>query len=168
MCIRDSRDFENVSLVWEGSYAQQKNQSNSTAEYGLLELTVKPAAFTFKIRGEVLGSNNGQALQTPLASLHRFQGFADKFTRTPDDGVRDYSVLGQYDFGSWGPFSGIKFFGRHHWFNADTDGRDYGQELDLSLKASVIKTRFSLEYAAYKADTFSTCLLYTSPSPRDS
>ena len=153
------RDWDKFSLVWEGSYAQQSdyadNPNDYAAHYGLAELTLRPGNFAFKFRGEILGSDNGQALQTPLASLHRFQGFSDQFLQTPDDGVRDYSVLAQYDFGAIGPFSNVTSFARHHWFEADTDGRDYGRELNLSLKAKLNKTGFALEYANYKAETFS-------------
>lgn len=154
------RDWDNVSFVWEGSYAQQSDYSNNpidyTADYGLVEFSIKPHAFTFKVRGEVLGSDNGQSLQTPLASLHRFQGFTDQFLRTPVDGVRDYSILAQYDFGSWAGVSDIKAFARHHWFQADTDGRAYGKELDMSVQATINKTRVALEYGSYKAKSFSS------------
>lgn len=154
------RDWDHLTIVWEGSYAQQSDYSNNpddyAANYGLAELTVKPKNFEFKFRGEILGSDNGQAVQTPLASLHRFQGFADQFLTTPDDGVRDYSAAVQYNFGSIGPVSAIETFARFHWFEADTDGRNYGRELNLSLKAKVNKTRFGLEYANYNAATFSS------------
>jgi len=154
------RDWDDFSIVWEGSYARQSdfaaNPNDYSADYGLAELTLKPKAFTVKLRGEILGSDNGQALQTPLASLHRFQGFADQFLRTPDDGIRDYSILVQYDFGEIGPFSTVKSFARHHWFEADTDGRNYGRELNLSLKAQLNKVGLALEYADYKAETFSS------------
>ena len=154
------RDWDKLSLVWEGSYARQSdyadNPNDYAADYGLAELTLRPGNFAFKFRGEILGSDNGQALQTPLASLHKFQGFSDQFLRTPDDGVRDYSVLAQYDFGAVGPFSNVTSFARHHWFEADTDGRDYGRELNVSLKAKFNKTGFALEYASYKAETFSS------------
>ena len=154
------RDWEDFSVVWEGSYARQSDYSDNpntyAANYGLAELVLRPKAFTLKFRGEVLGSDNGQAVQTPLASLHRFQGFADQFLQTPGEGLRDYSALVQYDFGQIGPISNIKAFARHHWFRADTDGREYGRELNLSLKARVNKTGFALEYANYKADTFSS------------
>ena len=153
------RDWDDLSLVWEVSYARQSDFADSpadyNADYALLELAVKPGAFDFRLRGELLGSDNGFAVQTPLASLHKFQGFADKFLRTPDDGVRDYSVLVRYRFGEMGPFSNVETFARHHWFEADTDGRAYGRELDLSLKAKVNTTGFALEYADYKADLFS-------------
>lgn len=154
------RDWDNFTLVWEGSYARQSDYSDNpndyAANYGLAEVTLKPANFTFKVRGEILGSDNGQAVQTPLASLHRFQGFADQFLTTPDDGVRDYSALVQYNFGNIGPFSDVTSFARHHWFEADSDGRNYGRELNLSLKSKINKTGFALEYANYKAQTFSS------------
>jgi len=154
------RDGDPLSIVWEGSYAKQRdyagNPNDYSADYGLAELTLKPANFTFKLRAEKLGSDNGVSLQTPLASLHGFQGFADQFLQTPLDGVRDYSALLQYDFGSLGPLTDMKSFIRHHWFQADTDGRDYGREVNLSLKARLNKVGLALEYADYKADTFSS------------
>jgi len=157
--ILGRKDWNDFGVVWEGSYAKQRdyagNPNDFSIAYGLAELTLKPANWTFQFRAEILGSDNGQSLQTPLASLHRFQGFADQFLRTPDDGVRDYSVLAKYNFGSFGPFSDISTFARRHWFEADTDGRNYGQELDLSLRAKVKKTGFALEYADYKSQGFS-------------
>lgn len=154
------RDWQDFAISWEGSYAIQSDYSDNpndySVNYGLAEFTVSPAALTFKFRGEVLGSDNGQSLQTPLASLHKFQGLADQFLSTPPDGLRDYSILAAYDLGPVGPFSNITTFARHHWFEADTDGRNYGRELDLSLKAKIDKIGFALEYANYDAETFSS------------
>ena len=154
------RDWDDFSLVWEASYAQQSDYADSPidykADYALLELSVKPGSFDFRVRGELLGTDNGFAVQTPLGSLHKFQGFTDKFFTTPGEGVRDYSVLARYRFGAMGPFSNVETFARHHWFEADSDGRSYGRELDLSIKAKLNKTGLALEYANYKADSFSS------------
>jgi len=101
-------------------------------------------------------------LATPIGRVSAFHYAADletasdQFLRTPDDGVRDYSILAQYDFGAVGPFSNVTSFARHHWFEADTDGRHYGRELNLSLRAKFNKTGLALEYASYKAETFSS------------
>ena len=153
------RDWDNLSIVWEGSYARQSDYATSprkyAADYALLELSFKPGSFDFRVRTEILGSDNGHAVQTPLASLHRFQGLADKFLVTPDDGVRDYSLLSRYSFGPIGPFSNVETFASHHWFQADTNGRSYGRELDLSVKAKLNKTNFAIEYANYQAKSFS-------------
>ena len=154
------RDYKNLGIAWEGAYARQTdfadNPNDYAADYYLADLTVTPGRFKFKARGEILGSDNGQGLQTPLASLHGFQGFADQFLVTPDDGVRDYSILAGYDFGTVGPFSNVSTFARHHWFEADTTGVRYGREIDLSLKAKINRVGFALEYTHYNAETFSS------------
>ena len=50
---------------------------------------------------EYLGSNNGVGFKTPLATLHKFNGFADVFLNTPSGGLTDaYASLGtQLPFG---------------------------------------------------------------------
>ncbi|MEP3653841.1 MAG: hypothetical protein ABJO36_03005 [Litorimonas sp.] len=157
--ILGRRDWQNFAVAWEASYAKQsdyaENPNNYSADYGLVELTLSPGAFKFKLRGELLGSDKGQSLQTPLASLHRFQGSADQFLRTPPDGLRDYSMSASYSFDPIGPLSDISILARHHWFESDTDSRTYGRELDLALKARINKVGFSIEYANYNAETFS-------------
>jgi hypothetical protein len=158
--ILGRRDWQNFAVAWEASYAKQSdyadNPNDYLADYGLAELTLSPGKFKFKLRGELLGSDNGQSLQTPLASLHRFQGSADQFLSTPLDGLKDYSVSASYTFDPVAPFSDINMLVRHHWFEADTDGRPYGRELDISLKAKINKVGFALEYANYNAETFSS------------
>ena len=153
------RHWDGFGLVWEGAFARQIDFANNpldySANYGLAELTLEPKNWTVKLRGEILGSGDGAGFQTPLGTLHKFQGFADQFIVTPDDGVRDYSAFVQYNFGQVGPLSAVKVFGRHHWFEADTDGRNYGTELNFSVSAKVGQSRFALEFANYKAQQFS-------------
>jgi len=157
--ILGRRHWDDFGIVWEGAFARQKdfadNPLDYSANYGLAELTLEPKKWTVKLRGEILGSGDGQGFQTPLGTLHKFQGFADQFLVTPEDGVRDYSALVQYNFGQVGPFSAVKAFARHHWFEADTDGRNYGQELNLSFSTKVNSSKLALEFANYDADEFS-------------
>jgi len=156
--ILGRRHWDGFGVVWEGAFARQSdladNPLNYSANYGLAELTLEPKQWTVKLRAEILGSGDGQGFQTPLGTLHKFQGFADQFLVTPEDGVRDYSALVQYNFGQIGPFSAVKAFARHHWFEADTDRRNYGQELNLSLSAKLNQSRLALEFANYDADQF--------------
>ena len=42
-----------------------------------------------KLGFERLEGNGTVALQTPLATLHAFNGWADKFLSTPANGLRD-------------------------------------------------------------------------------
>jgi len=151
-----SPDF---GVIWEGSYAVQKdnrdNLNDFSADYWLGSLRLEPKAWAIMLRGEELGADNGQSLQTPLASLHRFSGLADQFSITPPDGLRDLSVLVERKIGQVGPFERIKIGARAHHF-ADAGGDvTYGNELDLTLSARVGKALISLEHARYEAQSFS-------------
>jgi len=153
------RDGDKLSLSWEGSYARQAdrlgNPEDYNSDYVLAELTLKPRNLIFKGRAEVLGSDNGASLQTPLASLHQFQGFADQFLTTPPDGLRDYSLFVGYDVGKIGPFERVRAFSRYHWFESDVNKRAYGEELNLSLSGRLNNMRLSLQYANYQTRGFS-------------
>jgi len=112
--------------------------------------------FEVGFKGELLGSDNGQAVQTPLGALHRLQGTADIFTQTPDDGLRDISVLARYNFRNISIFEDVRGEIRHHWFESDAFDRQFGTEFDIGLSGKWKNIRVGLEYADYKADTFSS------------
>lgn len=77
---------------------------------------------------ESLGGDStpGEAFRTPLATAHKFQGWADLFLSTPDGGVDDIYATLKYKLGGWG------LTGVYHDFSAETGGGDYGTEFDLS------------------------------------
>ena len=88
---------------------------------------------------------------TPLATLHKFQGFADKFLATPAGGIDD----------QWlklaAKLSDIELSLIYHSFSAANGGLDYGREWDA--QASVWYKRhyqFLLKLARYQADGFAT------------
>jgi len=58
------------------------------------------AGTTYKAGVERLGGDGVTALQTPLATLHAFNGWADRFTVTPPAGLRD-RYLGVARAGKW-------------------------------------------------------------------
>lgn len=75
---------------------------------------------------ERLGSDNGVGLKTPLATLHKFNGYADNFLVTPAGGLVDsYASLST----SVGP--GIKLALAYHYFRDDGFDVALGQEVDL-------------------------------------
>jgi len=153
------RHWEDFGLVWDFAYARQvdhaENPNDFETDYFLAELTVEPGSSGITLRAETLGSGDNQGFQTPLGSLHRFQGLSDQFLRTPDAGVRDISLLARHDFSSVGIFESVRVFARHHWFHADSNAAKYGTEWNASISAQYENVVFSLEYADYAADTFS-------------
>lgn len=152
--------WENWGLNWDGSIAQQTDFADNPNDFAALfassQLNLEFDNFEFGLKGELLGSDNGQAVQTPLAALHRTQGLADVFLITPDDGLRDYSISAGYNLRNYAMLEDIQFKVSHHWFESDAFDRKYGQEIDFSLSAKWKNLRFGLEYADYNADTFSS------------
>jgi hypothetical protein len=77
---------------------------------------------------ETLGGNilSGGAFRTPLATLHAFQGWADRFLSTPDLGIDDIFATVKFKAGKW------NLAGIYHDFSSETASVDYGTELDVS------------------------------------
>lgn len=103
---------------------------------------------------EVLGDagSGDRAFQTPLATLHKWNGWADKFLQTPVDGLEDLSIqLG----GKAGDH--VRWSLRYHDFGSDRGGADYGSEIDAQVVYQAPwKQAIALKLALYDADTFAT------------
>jgi len=145
--------FDNWSLSYEAEYAKQKdygdNPNNVDADYMLGSLGYHRSGWTLKGGYEVLGGSGGtgDSFQTPLATLHSFNGWADMFLVTPDAGLRDaYGQLG-WSYGDGG-FALI-----FHDFSPDSGNGEYGQELDVLWTHKVNKDlNVGVKYADYNAD----------------
>ena len=151
---------QDFGLDVEASYARQKDFADNPVDYNADYWLVGARAFAGPVsasfRAETLGAGNGQSFQTPLATLHKFQGEADIFLITPIDGIRDLEVSAQWNIDDIGPFKGIKTSANFHWFDAERGNASYGTEVDLSLKAKVAEIDIALIYADYQADSFGT------------
>ncbi|MCC7197916.1 MAG: alginate export family protein, partial [Gammaproteobacteria bacterium] len=90
-----------ASFTYALEYARQTDVGDNPAQidayYSLLEIGAKVGAVGVNAGYEVLSGEAGTysatlnpAFQTPLATLHKFQGWADKFLTTPSAGIRDY------------------------------------------------------------------------------
>jgi hypothetical protein len=157
--LTGKRDLaDDAFMDYAAEYAHQSdygdNPSDYTADYYLLELGGGVDVFSAKLGWEVLGGDQdrpGQKFVTPLATLHKFQGWADKFLTTPDAGVDDRYIALK-----------AKFLGAtasliYHKFEAEAGSQKFGDEWDVSLAKSFAKRhKFLLKYADYKADTFAT------------
>jgi hypothetical protein len=147
-------------LAYAGAFAQQNDYGSSTLDYSanyyLLDGSYSAGAWSAGAGLEVLGSDTSGAFQTPLATLHKFQGWADKFLVTPAGGVKDLYAKASFSAGDAGPFSGIGFLAVYHDFSAESGGGDYGSELDLQASAKWKSLGLALKFADYQADGFST------------
>ena len=101
----------------------------------------------------MLGSDDSNfGFGTPLATLHKFNGWADIFLGTPGTGLVDTYVSFSTKVGP-GKFTAV-----YHDFTADEDTPtvdDLGSELDLAYAVKFGKGyNAGIKYADYSADDF--------------
>jgi hypothetical protein len=149
---------EKMKFGWALEYALQQdagdNPARIDANYSLIELSLKSAAAGALVGREVLSGESGTftpaanpAFQTPLATLHKFQGWADKFLTTPSAGIEDVYV------GVNGSLAGFNAQAVWHDFKAEATSLDYGTEIDLSVSRKFAQRyEVLLKYADYSAD----------------
>ena len=139
-------------------YAQQEDSNNNPlnydADYMLAEFGMDFSAGNFKLGYEVLGSDDGGSFITPLATLHKFQGWTDQFLSTPAEGVADMYVS------AGTTLAGVKLLAVYHNFTSDKNNAmgddDLGSEIGFKVAKSFNGYGLSLKYAVYDAgaDTF--------------
>jgi hypothetical protein len=143
-----------TKLLYSAEYANQSSETASTdfdADYMMLEAGAVFGGITAKVGVEVLGSDDGSyGFSTPLATLHKFNGWSDQFLNTPAQGLVDVSLTlaGSLAGGGWTVV--------YHDFSADeatTTVDDLGTELDLQYVHKYGKYYSAgIKYAAYSGE----------------
>lgn len=145
---------EGGSLDYVFSYARQvdggDNAATFEADYFLGEVNLNKDGGMVGVGYEVLGSDDGEGgatigFSTPLATGHKFNGWADAFLATPATGLQDAYVQ-----------AGTKLPGGasakvvYHWFWTEKGGGDLGDEIDVVLKKKLSKrTTAMAKYARF-------------------
>ena len=88
-------------------------------------------------------NNAGAMFRTPLATLHAFNGWADKFLNTPADGLEDTFI------GLKGNTHGFAWQAVYHDFQAQDSNLNYGDEIDFSIGRKLNKNVSLLVKAAF-------------------
>ena len=136
------------SITYHAEFATQEAETTAEIETDYLNLEIggKVGAVKLKAGYEVLGSDDGAGgFQTPLATLHKFNGWADVFLNTPSVGLEDISIAvsGKAGDGSWSAI--------YHKFDSNEASIDLGSEIDLIYKkkygafTSAVKAAFYTE-----------------------
>ena len=138
------------SVAFQSDYSE--NATNYDALYFLLEskLKFKQANSFFGGGVEVLGSDDGViAFSTPLATGHKFNGFADSFLATPAQGLRDYYLMAGFDV----PDHELSFAAYYHYFTGDDTAVELGTEIDLVMSKKLHdNVKLVMKYAYYDGD----------------
>jgi hypothetical protein len=150
-----------LKLGYIASYADQKergyNPFKIKNDYKLLELNGTWRQLTVGIGDEILsgylapGTTTTIGFSTPLATLHKFQGWVDKFLTTPGNGVDDrYATITWLKKGL-GPLDTLTAIAAYHGYSADRIAGDYGDEFNVSLAAKYQRITGTLKYGDYSA-----------------
>lgn len=148
-----------VKLDLAASYAHQSDLGSNPivggydADYVALEGTLGYAGFKLTGGYELLGSDATAnfAFQTPLATLHKFNGWADKFLTTPTTGLQDYYGGISYAFPKVGSVGPLVASFTYHRFHSDRGSIHYGDEYDAQISLKLTKSLSALvKYADYQ------------------
>lgn len=149
------------TLLYAAEYARQLDHGANPRDFALDYVLFEPGArlgpVTLKGGYERLEGNGTVALQTPLATLHAFNGWADKFLTTPANGLRDFYLDASYKVPGKGGLAGLTLRGVWHDFNSTQGAIGYGQEWNAMVSYPVSKKiSVAAKFARYDAAAFAT------------
>lgn len=156
---------DSLTYHYRLEYARQTSYADSPidydADYVRVEQGLQWGDLTGTLVYELLGSDNGvAAFQTPLATGHVFNGFADVFLVTPPTGLQDFYVQAKYKVpaSAGGPlsyFGGLLLLAQYHEFRSAEQDIDYGSEFDFYGYLPLSDGFYAqAKYANYQADNF--------------
>lgn len=152
--LTGAADAGKVKLHYAIEFASQESEAAGVdydADYSLIEAGATFSGISARLGREILGSDEGNyGFTTELATLHKFNGWADLFLATPATGLVDsyVSLSGSLLGGGWNIV--------YHEFAADEDTPtldEYGTELNISYARKFGKSyNAGIKYANYDAD----------------
>ena len=157
----------NTDFTLEAEFARQTDYGRNPRDYGLTYSLIKPGVVlgtygttTLSATWEQLRGNGLDAVQTPLGTLHRQNGWADVFTTTPPRGLREFSARWLQELPSVGPLKMPKLDMRFLDFasaGGPGAGLHYGHEWNADLNVSLGGPFvMGVRAARYEADRFDT------------
>jgi hypothetical protein len=155
--FQGEKPLAKIKLGYIASWATQSdrgaNPLDFSNKYYLGELTGTFRQYSAGAGIEVLEGDGIKGFTTPLATLHKFQGWADKFLATPVNGLEDkYINLGYLKKG-FGPLETLSVALSWHDYDSERLSINYGQELNLQLQGKFRRFTGTLKYADYSAAT---------------
>jgi hypothetical protein len=146
---------DEISVLYALEFATQHDYKQGAdiinATYRFLELGCNWTRYTAKVGYEVLGGDGKYGFSTPFATLHAFNGWADKFLSTPLNGIQDIYLLIGANFDVLQRPLILKLV--YHDFRSDHDSIRYGSELNVMAQMTVLeRLDVLLKFAGYNAD----------------
>lgn len=141
-----------VSVLYTAGYARQSEYGNAPSVFGLdffeFEGGLAKGGLVAKAGWQKLGGNGARGFQTPLATGHAFQGFADVFLNTPGSGIKDLYFIAGYTAKDVPTFKTASFMIWYHDFTPGLAGPDLGHEVDfrVAVTPEIAKKKVTFEF----------------------
>jgi hypothetical protein len=133
-----------IMLNVAASYANQSDYSLNPVDYSVDylagELGLVWGDYGLTAGYESLGSSKGKSFQTPLATLHKFNGWADMFLTTPGQGLQDVYLGASAKFPKVKALPGLNAAVTWHSFSSDVGGQKFGKEWDAQFGFKATKS----------------------------
>jgi hypothetical protein len=140
------------------SYATQADRAGNPIdyrdEYYAGDLTAALGGWSVGGGIDLLQGDGVKGFSAPIGTLHRFQGWADKFLTTPPNGIDDRYLSVGYARKEAIGLDALSANAVYHHFDAQRGSAHYGSELDLMLQGTWHKLVASVTWAAYEAQDF--------------
>jgi hypothetical protein len=158
--LSGERPVGKLRVSYMGSYATQRDYADNPLDYQAdsyaVEIIGTLKAVSLGGGFEVLEGDGVKGFATPLATIHKFMGWDDKFLATPPNGLkRRYATLGF----TRKAVAGLDSLGAavaYHRFESNRLSQDYGSEVDLQLQGKWHQVTGVVKYATYEARSFAT------------
>jgi len=153
-----------VKVSFVASYARQQNYKSNPfryrADYFYGEGALAIADLTLKGGYELLGADASAtkgivvtpfAVQTPMATFHKWDGWADQFLTTPAKGLERVFASATYKFSTIKAIPGLNAQVIYHDFHSDIGHLAYGHEWDGAVGWKTGPITWLAKYADYTA-----------------
>lgn len=149
-----------LSLLYALEAAHQRehadNPNDFDLNYFLFEPGVRLRDLKVKFGYEVMGGNGAVAFQTPLATLHAFNGVTDRLLVTPANGIEDFYAKIHYSFQPFEWLEGASLSGAYHHLDFEQTSGEIGAEWSAKLALKLTRNiSVSLEHSQYNAKSVS-------------
>lgn len=146
--VRPQRLTYLYTLEHASQHSRSDNPRDYSAKFWRASAGISYKRISFQLTQERLGSDDDTGFITPFATLHRFQGWADKFAAaTPDEGlVANFLTIA----GRW---PGFRYRIQYHDFDTDIGSQNIGREFGLHVQHRIRQDFLvGIKYADYRAD----------------
>jgi hypothetical protein len=147
------RPLSKLKVAYAATYVTQSDYGSNPLDVDLdyysAEVTATYRQYGLTVGQEVMEGNGVVGFSTPLATMHRFHGWADKFLTTPANGIDDKYIGVGYTAKGVAMLDTLSANVVYRDFESERLAFDLGTEVDVQLQAKYQRFVGLLKYASY-------------------